>query len=83
MISNYRSWRGNKILMDKKKINFYYGIVIVVVGLSVFYRIPQVMPKIATIEFFTQKLFIVKACFYILGGMLVLAGSIRIYKNYK
>ena len=66
MISNYKSWRGNKILMDKKKINFYYGVVIVVVGLSVFYRIPQVMPRVATIEFLAQKLFIVKACFYIL-----------------
>ncbi len=83
MISNCRSWIGNKILMDKKKINFYYGVVIVVVGLSVFYRIPQVMPRVATIEFLAQKLFIVKACFYILGGLLVLAGSIRIYKNYK
>jgi uncharacterized membrane protein YqgA involved in biofilm formation len=69
--------------MDKKKINFYYGIVITVVGLSVFYRIPQVMPKVATIDFFAQKLFIVKACFYILGGLLVLAGGIRICKNYK
>jgi len=69
--------------MDKKKINFYYGIVIVVVGLSVFYRIPQVMPRVATIDFLAQKLFIVKVCFYILGGLLVLAGSIRIFKNYK
>jgi len=69
--------------MDKKKINFYYGIIITVVGFSVFYRIPQVMPRIATIDFFEQKLFIVKACFYIMGGLLVLAGSIRIYKNYK
>jgi len=83
MISNYKGWIGNKILMDKKKINFYYGIVIVVVGLSVFYRIPQVMPRVATIEFLAQKLFIVKACFYILGGLLVLAGGIRIYENYK
>ena len=83
MISNFKSWRGNKILMDKKKINFYYGIVIMVVGLSVFYRIPQVMPRVAAIEFLAQKLFIVKACFYILGGLLVLAGGIRICKNYK
>ena len=69
--------------MKTKRINFYYGIVIVFVGMAVFYRIPQVMPKIATIDFFVQKLFIVKTCFYILGILLVLAGSIRIYKNYK
>jgi hypothetical protein len=69
--------------MDKKKINFYYGIVIILVGIAVFYRIPQVMPKIATIDFLAQKLFVVKGCFYILGSMLVLAGCIRVYKNYK
>ena len=67
--------------MDKKKIHFYYGIVLVAVGLGVFYRIPQVMPQIETIEFFRQKLLLVKICFYILGILLVLFGSIRIYKN--
>lgn len=69
--------------MDKKKFTFYYGIILVIVGFGVFYRIPQVMPKIETIEFFRQKLFLVKSSFYILGGLLILAGSIRIYKNYK
>ena len=69
--------------MDKKNFGFYYGIILVAVGLGVFYRIPQVMPKVETIEFFSQKLFLVKACFYILGGFLILAGGIRIYKNYK
>ena len=69
--------------MDKKKINFYYGIVITLVGIAVFYRIPLVMPKIETIEFLSQKLIVVKACFYILGALLILAGSIRIFKNYK
>lgn len=69
--------------MDKKNFGFYYGIILVAVGLGVFYRIPQVMPKVETIEFFRQKLFLVKSSFYILGGFLILAGGIRIYKNYK
>lgn len=69
--------------MDKKKIRFYYGIVLIAVGLGVFYRIPQVMPQIETIEFFKQKLFLVKLCFYILGLFLVWAGAIRIFKIYK
>jgi len=68
--------------MDKKKIGFYYGIILVAVGIGVFYRIPQVMVQVETIEFFQHKLFIVKTCFYILGGLLILAGGIRIYKNY-
>ncbi|MDA8136798.1 MAG: hypothetical protein M0T82_19425 [Desulfobacteraceae bacterium] len=69
--------------MDKKKIRFYYGIVLIAVGLGVFYRIPQVMPQIETIEFFRQKLVLVKLCFYILGVFLILAGGIRIYRTRK
>ena len=69
--------------MDKKKMAFYYGILLVLVGLGVFYRIPQVMPQIATIELFSQRQGIVKFCFYVLGILLISAGGIRIFKNYK
>ena len=69
--------------MDKKKLAFYYGILLIAVGLGVFYRIPQVMPKVAEIELFSQKLGLVKFCFYTLGTLLVLAGGIRIYRNLK
>ena len=69
--------------MDKKKFRFYYGIILIAVGLGVFYRIPQVILQVETIEFFRQKIDLVKFCFYILGGLLILAGGIRIYKNYK
>jgi uncharacterized membrane protein YqgA involved in biofilm formation len=69
--------------MNKKKFKFYYGIILVVVGLGVFYRIPQVILQVETIEFFRQKIFLVRSCFYILGGLLILAGGIRMYNNYK
>jgi len=69
--------------MDKKNFGFYYGIILIAVGLAVFYRIPQVMLQVETIEFFSRKLFFVRASFYILGGLLILAGGIRIYRNYK
>ncbi len=69
--------------MDKKKFTFYYGIILIAVGLGVFYRIPTVMPQVATIEFFSNKLGLVKFCFYVLGIFLVTAGAMRVYKNYK
>ena len=69
--------------MDKRKFAFYYGILLVAVGLGVFIRIPQVMPQIASIEFFSQKLGLVKFCFYILGILLIVAGGMRIFKNHK
>ncbi len=69
--------------MDKKTFTFYYGLVLIAVGLGVFYRIPQVMPRVAAIEFFSEKLMIVKFCFYMLGSLLILAGGIRVFKNFK
>ena len=75
--------KGKHLKMDKKNFGFYYGIVLVGVGLGVFYRIPQVVQQVATIEFFSQSLFLVRLSFYVLGVLLILAGGIRIYKNYK
>jgi len=70
-------------MMGKKKFRFYYGIILIAVGLGVFYRIPQVILQVETIEFFRQKILLIKFSFYILGGLLILAGGIRMYKNYK
>ncbi len=69
--------------MDKRTFTFYYGIVLIAVGIGVFMRIPEVMPQVATIEFFREKIAIVKFCFYLLGGFLILAGGIRVFKNYR
>ncbi|MEH0022247.1 MAG: hypothetical protein V6Z89_21515 [Desulfobacter sp.] len=69
--------------MDKRTFTFYYGIVLIAVGIGVFFRIPQVMPDIETIEFFKNKIGVVKFCLYTLGGLLILAGGIRVFKNYK
>jgi len=69
--------------MDKKKLKFYYGLVLIVVGLGVLYRIPQVTQQVQAIEFFSQKMVLVRFSFYVLGGLLILAGGIRLYQNYK
>jgi hypothetical protein len=69
--------------MDKNKLRFIYGIILVAVGLGVFYRVPQVMPQLETIEFFAQKTLIVKIALYVLGLFLILAGGIRINKSRK
>jgi hypothetical protein len=69
--------------MDKNKFTFFYGIVLIAVGLGVFYRIPAVMTQVAGIEFFSDKLGLVKFCFYLLGVFLVIAGAVRIRKTIK
>ena len=68
--------------MDQKRAGFIYGIVLVLVGFAVFYRIPEVSEQIREIEFFSRKMGAVKFSFYMLGIFLVTAGGIRIYKNF-
>jgi hypothetical protein len=69
--------------MDKNKFTFYYGIILIAVGLGVFYRIPAVIPRVAAIDYFSSKLFLVKFSFYMLGIFLMIAGGIRVYRYFK
>ncbi len=69
--------------MDKKKIQIVWGILLVMAGLGVFYRIPQVMPKIQSIEAFVNAMGVIKFCFYVLGILLVFGGGRKIYDNIK
>lgn len=65
------------------KISFYYGIILITVGVSVFFRIPEVMLRLETIEFFKHNLFIAKTVSYILGSFLIIAGGLRVYRSFK
>ena len=60
-----------------------WGIALVLAGLGVFFRIPQVMPKIETIEWFSSSLIFIRFCFYFLGILLIAGGSKKIYYYYR
>ncbi|MBF0199872.1 MAG: hypothetical protein HQK66_00895 [Desulfamplus sp.] len=67
--------------MDKKKLQIVWGTALVMAGLGVFYRIPQVMPRIAGIDAFSDATGIIKFCFYLLGFMLVFGGGKKLFDN--
>ncbi|MBF0468170.1 MAG: hypothetical protein HQK61_04695 [Desulfamplus sp.] len=67
--------------MDKNKIQIIWGAALVMAGLGVFYRIPQVMPKIMSIEAFVNAEGIIRFCFYVLGVLLVYGGAKKIYDH--
>ena len=71
--------------MDKNKIyiQIVWGILLVLAGVGVFFRIPQVMPKIKSIEYFASAIGFVYFCFYLLGILLILGGGKKIIANYK
>lgn len=56
-----------------------WGTALIMAGLGVFYRIPQVLPRIATIEAFADAAGIIKFCFYFLGILLIYGGGKKIY----
>ena len=71
--------------MEKNKIHFQliWGILLLLAGIGVFFRIPQVMPQIQTIETFASIIGFIYFCFYLLGFLLILGGAKKIYANYK
>ena len=71
--------------MDKNKIvvQMIWGVALALAGIGVFFRIPQVMPKIEKIEYFSSAMYFIRFCFYLLGVLLVWGGTKKIYENYR
>jgi cobalamin biosynthesis protein CobD/CbiB len=71
--------------MDKNKIHIQlvWGTLLVLAGIGVFFRIPQVMPKIKTIEYFSSVIWFIYICFYLLGILLIMGGGRKIWENYR
>jgi hypothetical protein len=60
-----------------------WGVALVLAGLGVFYRIPQVMPKIETFEQFASAGGFIRFCFYFMGIFLIGGGAKKIFGYYR
>ncbi|MDJ0818575.1 MAG: hypothetical protein QNJ58_20375 [Desulfobacterales bacterium] len=71
--------------MNKSKIQMQlvWGGLLVLAGIGVFFRIPQVMPKIKEIESFSSAIWFIYICFYLLGILLIIGGGRKLYDNYR
>lgn len=71
--------------MDKNKIHLHliWGGLLCLAGIGVLFRIPQVMPKVKSIEYFSSVIGFIYFCFYLLAFLLILGGAKKIYANYK
>ena len=70
---------------DKQKstLQLIWGLLLLVAGVGVFFRIPQVMPEIKKIEHFGPYMVFIYFCFYLLGILLVVGGGKKIYAYLK
>jgi hypothetical protein len=68
----------NKII-----IQLIWGIALVFAGIGVFYRIPQIMPRIETIPYFAPGSYFIRFCFYVMGILLTGGGIKKILNNLR
>jgi cobalamin biosynthesis protein CobD/CbiB len=71
--------------MAEKKSTFQliWGILLLLVGVGVFFRIPQVMPEIKKIAHFAPYIIFIYFCFYLLAVLLIVGGGKKVYAYLK
>ena len=65
---------------EKNKIQLIWGVILLLAGIGVFFRIPQVMPEIKKIEHFAAYIPFIYFSFYLLCILLVVGGARKIYR---
>lgn len=65
---------------EKNKTQLIWGVILLLAGIGVFFRIPQVMPEIKKIEHFAAYIPFIYFCFYLLGVLLVVGGARKVYR---
>ena len=68
---------------NKRTIQLIWGALLLLMGIGVFYRIPQVMPDIEKIEQFASMTVYIRFCFYLIGILLIGGGVKKIHAHYK
>ncbi|MFH1981389.1 MAG: hypothetical protein ABIL58_06080 [Pseudomonadota bacterium] len=71
---------------NRQSFQTIWGIALVLAGIGVFYRIPQVMPQIQAAGFFPDAQGFIRFCFYFIGAALLFGGGkklIGIYRSEK
>jgi len=69
--------------MNKNITQIIWGVLLVLAGIGVFFRIPQVMPRIENIKQYSQIMPFIYFCFYLIGILLIVGGAKKIYNHYK
>lgn len=84
MINSEKSDKNEKDPKDKNKVvvQIIWGVALTLAGIGVFFRIPQVMPRIEQIQQFSSVMFFIRFSFYLLGVLLVGGGLKKIYGQY-
>jgi len=67
----------------KPKLQLVWGVLLVLAGGGMFFRIPQVMPQIKQIEYFAAVIPFIYFCMYFVAVFLIAGGARKLYLNTK
>lgn len=68
---------------QKSTFQLVWGIALVLAGIGVLYRIPQVMPRILQIEQFAAAKGFIYFCLYLMAVILLYGGGRKIYGYFR
>jgi hypothetical protein len=63
----------------KYQFQLVWGALLILAGIGVFIRIPQVMPQIEQLDYFKPIIHFVRFSFYLLGALLIGGGAKKLY----
>jgi hypothetical protein len=67
----------------KSRLQLAWGVLLVMTGIGLFFRIPEVIPQIRQIEYFIGVIPFIYFCFYFMAVFLIGGGTKKIYRHYK
>ncbi len=71
-------------MADKKNtLQLIWGVLLVLAGIGLFFRIPQLMPGVKKIEQFAPFIYFIYFCFYLLAILLIAGGGRIVYTYLK
>jgi hypothetical protein len=67
----------------KPRLQLVWGVLLVLAGVGLIFRIPQVMPQIRQIDYFAAVIPFIYFCMYFVAVFLIAGGARKLYLNAK
>jgi hypothetical protein len=67
----------------KSQLQLIWGVMLVLAGIGVIYRIPQVIPQLKQIEQYAAAIGFIYFCAYFVAVALIVGGGRKIYRYWK
>jgi hypothetical protein len=68
---------------SRSTLQLIWGIALLLAGVGVFIRVPQVIPRLAQLQVFAGATGIVRFCFYLIGVILMGGGLQKIVRYFR